>query len=899
MLTAIYVGTSWLIFSFAYLEKRITLVCPPAGIALAAVLLLGYRIWPGLVLGPIITGILVGAPFEFILAITIGTPLGAMVSAYLLRHWVHFHNDLDRGKDVLGLIFPGAIATALISATMGVSGLCLSGSISWLKCGLTWGRWFLADILGILVVVPALLTWSAVITNAPRIKNPRKLVESSILTMLIIIAGFGVYGGWFQQNITYSISYIIFPLTIWAALRFGTRAVATILFYWTGVAIWGTVKGFGPFVHSSLSEDIVQLDFTILLLISFLLLAAVIAERKQAQLTLRESEERYRLLIEHSPEAIFVHTGNKIEFVNPAALQLLGADSADQLINKAPLDFLHPDFTGPVLEQMQQLLVEKKSVPMSEEKFIRLDGISIDVEAVSIPITFQGKPAIQMVARDITARKRAEEALRVSEARFRELSDAAEEGLAIHDQGTILEANEALARMFGYSLPEILGMFAGQLATPETWEIIKKHIAENYNKPYEGIGIRKDGSTFWCEMVGKPYMHHGKMLRLAVFRDISEQKKAEEAQRISENRYRRLFESAQDGLLIMDAETAEVIDLNPRLEKMLAYPREELVGKSFWEIEPFKTMTTSSQNAFDQLPTAEFIHYEHLAMVNIAGRHMDVEFTCNTFYDNHRNVSLCNIRDITARKQAEEKMRQAQMAIARANELKNEFLTSISHEIRTPMNSILGFAQLLEELIIEKQCSDVEKKITKESKLAENVCKNLQKEYITAIKSCSEVLINLLNDILDYKKIEAGKLELQYEFFTPQSVLTEMKQIFMPKIKEKNLELIIKTDPELPGTIFLDKLRMRQILFNLINNAIKFTLRGFIKLELHKTGNVKNEESCDLMFSVQDTGTGISKDQLENIFEAFTQKRGQDMGKFGGTGLGLTIAKHLAHMMNG
>lgn len=895
ILAGIYVGTAMLGLPFAFIEKQVTLVWPPTGIALVAILLFGYRLWPGLSLGVIIFDLLTDAPPGFLLATAIGNPLAAIVGAYLLQHWIKFHNELDRVKDVLGLMF-AAGAGSLFSATIGTLSLCFSGLTTWPLCGSAWLRWFIGDTLGVIMLAPALLMWLN-FSPSPLRKNPRCILEIGALTMLVIVTSLSVYGGWLPQKTTHPLSYIIFPLAIWAALRFGTRAVSTIVLYWTVAAIWGTSKGLGPFTEGSMAENLAHLDFTIILTISLLLLSAVITERKQAQSTLRESEERYRLLVEHSPEAIFVHTGNKTVFVNPACLQLLAAADPGQLLGKPPLDFLHPDYTGSVLEQLQQLLVEKKPVPLSEEKFIRFDGVLIDVEVASIPITFQGKPAIQMVARDITARKRAEEALRVSEARFRELSDAAEEGLAIHHQGTILEANEALARMFGYPLRELIGMYAEKMATPETWEIIKKHIAEGYNKPYEGIGIRKDGSHFWCQMVGKPYTHHGKLLRLAIFRDITEQKLAEEAKKISERRYQRLFESAMDGLLIMDADTAMIIDINPSLEKMLAYPRGEFIGKKIWEIQPLKNMK-STKPAFDKMQTDGYLHYEHLPVENSSGRHMDVEFVCNVFQENHNKVIVCNIRDITTRKQAEEKMRQAQMVIAKTSELKNQFLTSISHEIRTPMNSILGFAQLLDEMIVEKQ-NIKEKGTTEEKLLEDNVRENLQREYINAIKSCSEVLINLLNDILDYKKIEAGKLELQYEFFTPHSIFAEMKQIFMPKIKDKKLELLIKIDPALPATIFLDKLRLRQILFNLISNAIKFTIRGFIKLELQKIGNGDDPETCDLLFLIQDTGIGISKEQLETIFEAFSQKKGQDIGLFGGTGLGLTISKHLAQLMNG
>ena len=1015
ILSAIYLIAAWIGLSMGFMEKKVALLWPPSGIALAAILLYGYRLWPGIVLGVILANILIGAPPEFVFVTAIGNSLAAVFSVYLLRRWVQFHNALDRVKDVIGLVFIGAGVSSLINATMAAAGYYLGGTISESVLGSTWLRWFIGDALGVVVITPALLTW-ATPSPLPRNKNSLYMLEAAALTILVVIAGLGVYGGLFIHNTTYLISYIIFPLAIWSALRFGTRSVSAIILYWTGMAVWGTIKGLGPFDTPSLQENIFSLDCIIAMLIILLLLAAQLTERKKIESTLHESEERYRLLVEHSPEAIFVHTGNKIVYVNPAGIKLIGATGPEQLIGRPPLDFLHPDYTGQVLDQMQQLLVERKTVPLTEEKFIRFDNVPIDVEVASIPINYQGNPAIQMVVRDISKRKRAEEELRISEERFHSLSDAAEEGLAIHHEGTILEANEALSRLSGYSHNELIGLYGAKLTTPETWEIVKKHMAEGYTKPYEGTGVRKDGSTFWCQLVGKPYVykgktlrltvfrdiseqkqaeeelriseerfhslsdaaeegiaiHHegtileanealarmsgythneligmhgeklvtpetweiikkhmaegytkpfegmgvrkdgstiwlqmvgkpyvykGKTLRLSVFRDISEQKQAEEAVRISESKYRRLFETARDGILILDADTCQIIEFNPTLEKMLKYPKDLIIGKNFWEISCFKDLEIS-ETVYNELQDKGYIHYEHLHLENNDGCHLDVEFACISYQDNHQKMIQCNIRDITTRKKAEAKIRQAQIAISKANQMKDDFLTSISHEIRTPMNSILGFAQLLDEMIIEKQRIDRKKRITEERRLEDNVRENLQREYINAIKSCGEVLINLLNDILDFKKIEAGKLELQYEFFTPHSIFSDMKQIFMPKIKDKGLELIIKIDPSIPPAIFLDKLRLQQILFNLISNAIKFTIRGFIKLEVQKVGS-DNPDTCDLEFSVQDTGIGISKDQLEIIFEAFKQKKGQDISLFGGTGLGLTISRHLVEMMNG
>jgi signal transduction histidine kinase/CheY-like chemotaxis protein/streptogramin lyase len=218
-----------------------------------------------------------------------------------------------------------------------------------------------------------------------------------------------------------------------------------------------------------------------------------------------------------------------------------------------------------------------------------------------------------------------------------------------------------------------------------------------------------------------------------------------------------------------------------------------------------------------------------------------------------------------------------------ANRAKSEFLANMSHEIRTPMNAILGFTEIMENEIPDEK----------------------HKRFLNAISSSGKTLLGLINDILDLSRIEAGKMELEYEAVQLGPILNEIKHIFLNKAKEKSLDFLMEVDPDLPGIILLDSLRVRQVLMNLVGNAIKFTDRGYIKLGAHPvkpvlTGsNVRQDNRLDIVFSVHDTGIGIPEDQYQAIFEAFKQQVGQRSAKYGGTGLGLTICQRLVEMMNG
>ncbi len=211
-----------------------------------------------------------------------------------------------------------------------------------------------------------------------------------------------------------------------------------------------------------------------------------------------------------------------------------------------------------------------------------------------------------------------------------------------------------------------------------------------------------------------------------------------------------------------------------------------------------------------------------------------------------------------------------------ASKAKSEFLANVSHEIRTPMNAILGFSEILLNKIDNPQ----------------------YKSYLKTILSSGKTLLALINDILDLSKIEAGKLELNYEPIHLPRIVQEIKQIFEEKAKRKNLLIRTEIDKNFPQTLILDELRIYQILFNLVGNAIKFTDHGYIKIKVGCKKSI-NTQKASIFISVEDTGIGIEKSQHEKIFNAFSQQSGQSIKKYGGTGLGLSIAKSLVEKMNG
>jgi len=232
-------------------------------------------------------------------------------------------------------------------------------------------------------------------------------------------------------------------------------------------------------------------------------------------------------------------------------------------------------------------------------------------------------------------------------------------------------------------------------------------------------------------------------------------------------------------------------------------------------------------------------------------------------------------QEICKRQQIEAQLQQAKEKADSANRAKSEFLANMSHEIRTPMNAVLGFSDILATKITDKQ----------------------HKSYLNSIQTAGKSLLTLINDILDLSKIEAGRLDIQYEPVQPLVFFTELQQIFSQSMAEKHLKLIIELDENLPKALLLDETRLRQVLLNLIGNAIKFTDSGYVKLCADKI--YTENDHVDLILAVEDSGIGIPADQQALIFESFKQQDGQSTRQYGGTGLGLAITKRLVEMMNG
>ncbi len=358
---------------------------------------------------------------------------------------------------------------------------------------------------------------------------------------------------------------------------------------------------------------------------------------------------------------------------------------------------------------------------------------------------------------------------------------------------------------------------------------------------------------------------------------IVEREKIEEALRQQSNLLKELINSIPDSIFYKDLE-GRYLGCNAQFEKIVIRNFDDVVGHTDHELFSKEIADEYYKTDKEILEKGSEIHLESWTKFSDGSSRL-MHTIKSLLYDSDKNVIgiLGVSRDITERKYNEEEFKKAKVEAEKARQATSDFLTNMSHELRTPLNAVIG-------------CSELLSTTTTDSK---------QKNYINTIKSAGNNLLSLIDDIMDLSKVEAGKIEIQLSPVNPNLIFNDIHQILSMKATEKGLQCIMEIDEEIPHTLLLDDTRLKQILINLVGNAIKFTSKGHVKLFATTKASDKSPRKVDLIMTVEDTGMGIPEDELEIIFESFEQQKGQKTSKFGGTGLGLPISKKLAKLMNG
>jgi len=440
-------------------------------------------------------------------------------------------------------------------------------------------------------------------------------------------------------------------------------------------------------------------------------------------------------------------------------------------------------------------------------------------------------------------------------------------------------ANAAFYSTFNVVREDTEGCYIYELGNYQ-WDIprLRNSLEEvlPHNRPFNAFSVEHDfpsiGEKIMLLNARRLATANGESeLILLAIEDVTEQRRAELTMRTSEARYRRLFETAKDGILILDVDSGRIVDANPFMTQLLGYTHAEFEGKELWEIGVFSDKS-ENEAAFRRLQQNGYVRYEHLALETKKGERAEVEFVSNVYQVGPRRVAQCNIRDTSERMRLQRQTQEQATELSDLHRRKDEFLAMLSHELRNPLAPILNAVQLLRLQQANENPVQLHARAIIERQVAQ--------------------LAHLVDDLLEVARITTGRVRLQLEQVAVSGIVTNAVETTRPLIDQRNQQLTISVPPE-PIWLHADAARLEQILVNLLTNACRYTDEGgHIWLTVLADG-----DAC--LIRVRDTGVGIAPELLPHIFDLFTQANRHIDRAHGGLGIGLTLVKRLTELHGG
>ncbi len=906
VLAAVYFGAAKLGLGMAFAAEQVSAVWPPTGIALAALLLLGYRFWPGVALGAFLANVTAHEPIATACGIAAGNTLEALAGAWLLRQGARFDPALERLRDVLGLIVLAAALSTALSATVGVTSLCLGGVQPWSAYGELWRVWWLGDATGALVVAPVLLTWAS---RPPSGWAPRRLAEALCLAVALIVVSLTAFTGqltWLTSD--HPLEYAIFPFIIWAALRFGQPETCAVTLAASVIAIWGTTHGFGPFSRGTTHDNLILLQiFLAAVAVTALILGAAMTERDRAEkrrttgyavtaalaesTTLTEAAPRILAVI---GEGLDWDVGALWTVDRPAhVLHCIAIQCRSPRTCPAFMDASRRSTFAPGIGLPGRVWADRRPAWVADvtrdENFPRASDAAADGlhGAVAFPIVLGAEVlgAIEFFSHRLRQpdkdhlhmltllgtqvgqfieRAQAEEAWREAEGQFRAVFESAQDAILIaDDEGRYVAANPAACALLGLPCEKLLGRRIADFLPPgadfaRTWQ---NFLAQGHRRG-EICLAGAEGGLREVEYSAISNVRPGR--HLAILRDITERKQAEAALRVSEARYRDLFENAHDIFYTHDLE-GRFTSVNKQAEQIFGFDRGEILGRSAFAFIPPEYHQHVRDAIQRKLAGVAGPTVYELEVVGKDGRRVPVEVSSRLIVRDGRPVGVQGCaRDITERKRAEE-------ALKEADRRKDEFLAMLSHELRNPLAPIRNALHILKladaDVVTAAQMRDVMER---------------QVEHLS----------RLVDDLLDMARITRGKIELRCERVDLAAAIARAVETAQPVIDAQGQQLTVALPVE-PLHLEGDLVRLAQVFANLLNNAAKYTGEaGHIWLTAER-------ENGGAVVRVRDDGVGMAPEVVPHVFDLFMQADRSAARSQGGLGIGLTLVRRLVELHGG
>lgn len=607
-----------------------------------------------------------------------------------------------------------------------------------------------------------------------------------------------------------------------------------------------------------------------------------ITEIHHTQEALRKNEEKFRLISENSRDLIALHKPDgTYEYLSPSVKDILGYDP-EELIGTNPRDILFHEDQHKIVNADNPATREGIIYNNIVYRIKRKDGNYIWLETMTQPIWDDKGNIIrlQTTSRDITEKKNTEDKLITTSSRLTTLMENLQSGVLVIDENNrIRVTNKIFCDMFNLKTsPEnLVGKDGAEhyknisafVSEPDNfYEDIRKILDKRQIVSGDQIYLN-DGRILERDFV--PIFTSGKYMgHLWQYNDITQRVKSARDLEESEARQRALLSAIPDLILRMDSD-GNFLDVKPGIQSPVNNP-DQLRGINIYKTAfPDAIKNRITQTIHDAIESGDMQYIEFKMP-----RDNEMRYYEERIVKSAKSEVICTVRDITERKLSEHALIEARKRAEESSKSKEAFLANMSHEIRTPMNAIVGMSHLLKKTRLNQE----------------------QREYLDAIQASSDNLLVIINDILDISKIEAGKLKIENIGFDVRHMIENLIRSVKYKADEKNITLHKEVDENIPQILIGDPYRLHQILINLVNNAIKFTGKGFVSIKCFLKQEM-DENIYNIAFEVEDTGVGIDQDKIDTIFESFNQEDSSTSRKYGGTGLGLSITRKLVNMFGG
>ncbi|MBI3306789.1 MAG: MASE1 domain-containing protein [Candidatus Omnitrophica bacterium] len=941
--------------SLAFVHKSSSAVWPPTGIALAAVFLLGYRVWPGIFVGAFLVNLFTEGTILTSLGIATGNTLEAVAAVFLIQYFIKSRHLFERARHVFQYVVLACWVSPVISATFGVTTLSLAGFAKWPYYGLIWSTWWLGDMVSALIIAPFLIIW---IQKPLLFLKLRRWLEGIFLLLLVFAVSQFVFGEklFFETN-SYPLEYLCIPVLLYAIFRFGLHGAVSSAFLISLIAIYGTLRGYGPFAVTDPNLSLLLLQaFMGTITLTALVLSAVLSEQKRIEHILRKREgiEKFRAVTETANDAIVCadHHGN-ITYFNKAAKEIFGYASDE--ITGQPLTMIMPErFREAHRRGLARFLRTQQSHIIGNTVELvgkKRNGVEFPLELSLASWKSKGEIFFVAIIRDITTRRQSEKALQESEERSRLLvSHVKDYAIFMLDpKGNVSSWNQGAERIKGYKAIEIVGRHFSAFYPEEDQKrgkpakeleiAVRQGVVRD-----QGIRIRKDGTPFFADVVITALRDENKNLRGfgEVTRDITEIKKAEEMMK-HKNLLMLLLQ-----VIALAANQAQTV------EEAMQICIDEICSHMGWAV----------GHAYKNMPG----QFEEVVSTGLWYSGMPARFQAFCRATKNTNFNLSKdflgtvlvtkkpiwIKDIASEPQFQRKGLARELGLRTAfifpiligndvagvleffsekNLEPDEGLLAITPQIGVQIGYVLERQRAREAL--KNAYSELEVRVadrTKELKKANETLKQLdrmksdfiltashelrtpltsikgyislilgekageindsQREFLNHVKNATDRLSRLLSELLNIAKIESGEIPMKREKTEIADLLRQEVDIFKGEAAQKNISLDLRLENK-TEVIECDQDKIREVFANLINNALKYTPRnGKVRISVRR-------EELNMVIEVKDTGIGIKLEDQAKIFQPFHHVRQTGLEGEDSTGLGLALTKKIVEAHQG